>query len=111
MSFQNLTPKRGYYKPLFIINGKTLIGSRIDAPYAVNKNLRVCLWKQFLQPKVLVWSLVFHQILQMILLPQETWPINQSTMELKKTGYKQILFLLSIPKNTVISVLSFWLMI
>ncbi|KGU20050.1 leucine-tRNA ligase [Candida albicans P34048] len=41
MSFQNLTPKRGYYKPLFTINGKTLIGSRIDAPYAVNKNLRV----------------------------------------------------------------------
>ncbi|EMG49026.1 CDC60 Leucine--tRNA ligase [Candida maltosa Xu316] len=41
MSFQKLTPQRGYYKPVATINGKALIGSAIDAPYAVLKNLRV----------------------------------------------------------------------
>lgn len=41
MSFQNLTPKRGFYKPIATINGKALIGSKIDAPLAQTKNLRV----------------------------------------------------------------------
>ncbi|KAI3404824.2 CDC60 [Candida oxycetoniae] len=41
MSFQNLTPKRGYYKPVVIVNGKALVGSRIEAPLAELKDLRV----------------------------------------------------------------------
>lgn len=41
MSYQGLTPKRGYYKPVVTINGKEMIGSKIEAPLAVNKNLRV----------------------------------------------------------------------
>ncbi|EDK42028.1 leucyl-tRNA synthetase [Lodderomyces elongisporus NRRL YB-4239] len=41
MSFQNLTPKRGYYKPVVTINGKALIGSKITAPLAQLKDLRV----------------------------------------------------------------------
>ncbi|RLV91868.1 Leucine--tRNA ligase cytoplasmic [Spathaspora sp. JA1] len=41
MSFQNLTPKRGYYEPLVTINGKDLVGSQIHAPLAVLKDLRV----------------------------------------------------------------------
>lgn len=41
MSYQKLTPKRGYYKPVVEINGKALIGSKITAPLAVNKNLRI----------------------------------------------------------------------
>ena len=41
MSYQNLTPKRGVYKPEVQISGKTLIGSKITAPLAVNKNLRI----------------------------------------------------------------------
>ncbi|KAG7664888.1 CDC60 [[Candida] subhashii] len=41
MSYQNITPQRGYYKPVVVINGKDLIGSKIDAPLAVLKDLRV----------------------------------------------------------------------
>ncbi|ODV82218.1 cytosolic leucyl tRNA synthetase [Suhomyces tanzawaensis NRRL Y-17324] len=41
MSYQNLTPKRGYYEPVLEINGKSLIGSKIEAPLAVHKELRV----------------------------------------------------------------------
>lgn len=41
MSYQKLTPERGYYKPLVVINGKALVGSSIDAPYSVLKNLKV----------------------------------------------------------------------
>lgn len=41
MSYQKITPKRGYYKPVVTINGKTLIGSKITAPLAINKDLRV----------------------------------------------------------------------
>lgn len=41
MSFQNLTPKRGEYTPIVTINGKELIGSKIHAPLAVHKELRV----------------------------------------------------------------------
>ncbi|KAI5950943.1 CDC60 [Candida jiufengensis] len=41
MSFQNLSPKRGYYKPVLHLNGKSLIGSKIDAPLAELKDLRV----------------------------------------------------------------------
>lgn len=41
MSYQKLTPKRGDYKPVARINGKALIGAKITAPLAINKNLRV----------------------------------------------------------------------
>lgn len=41
MSFQNLTPKRGDYKSVIDISGEALIGSTIDAPLAVYKNLKV----------------------------------------------------------------------
>ncbi|KAI5966828.1 CDC60 [Candida pseudojiufengensis] len=41
MSFQNLSPKRGYYKPIVTLNGRTLIGSKITAPLAQLKDLRV----------------------------------------------------------------------
>ncbi|ODV97801.1 hypothetical protein PACTADRAFT_83214 [Pachysolen tannophilus NRRL Y-2460] len=41
MSYQKLTPKRGYFKSVIDINGKTLIGSKIHAPLAVHKELRI----------------------------------------------------------------------
>ena len=41
MSYQKLTPKRGYYKPEVRINGAALVGSKIHAPLAVHKELRV----------------------------------------------------------------------
>ena len=41
MSFQKLTPKRGYYKPILKISGKALIGSKIHAPLSMFKELRV----------------------------------------------------------------------
>ncbi|KAK6458884.1 cytosolic leucyl tRNA synthetase [Scheffersomyces xylosifermentans] len=41
MSYQKITPKRGYYKAEAVINGGALIGSKILAPLAVNKELRV----------------------------------------------------------------------
>lgn len=41
MSFQNLTPKRGEYKPIIEIPGSALIGACITAPLALIKELRV----------------------------------------------------------------------
>lgn len=41
MSFQNLTPKRGYYKPVATINGKALVGSKIDPPMSQFTDVRV----------------------------------------------------------------------
>lgn len=41
MSYQKLTPKRGYYGAEVVINGAELIGSKISAPLAVHKELRV----------------------------------------------------------------------
>ncbi|AOA64589.1 leucyl tRNA synthetase, cytoplasmic [Komagataella phaffii CBS 7435] len=41
MSFQGLTPQRGYYKPVVQINGSVLIGSKITAPLAAEKELRI----------------------------------------------------------------------
>lgn len=41
MSFQGITPQRGVYKPELTINGKTLIGSKIDAPMSQYSDLRV----------------------------------------------------------------------
>ncbi|CUM66913.1 uncharacterized protein PRCAT00004598001 [Priceomyces carsonii] len=41
MCYQNLTPKRGYYKPELQIDGNVLIGSKISAPLSAHKNLRV----------------------------------------------------------------------
>lgn len=41
MCYQKLTPQRGYYKPVVEVDGKDLIGSKITAPLAVNKDLRV----------------------------------------------------------------------
>lgn len=41
MSFQKITPKRGYYKPVVTLNGKKFIGSRIHAPLAAVPELRV----------------------------------------------------------------------
>lgn len=41
MSYQKITPQRGYYKPILTINGSLLVGSKITAPLAVNKDLRI----------------------------------------------------------------------
>lgn len=41
MCYQKLTPKRGHHEALFFINGNDLIGCKITAPLAVNKNLRI----------------------------------------------------------------------
>ncbi|CCF55823.1 hypothetical protein KAFR_0A03880 [Kazachstania africana CBS 2517] len=41
MSYQKLTPKRGYYKPVITINGKAFIGSKIHAPLSVYPELRI----------------------------------------------------------------------
>lgn len=41
MSYQNITPKRGDYSAALEINGATLIGSKIHAPLAHFKELRV----------------------------------------------------------------------
>lgn len=41
MSYQKITPTRGVHDALVKINGKALIGSKIVAPLAVAKNLRV----------------------------------------------------------------------
>ncbi|SCW03348.1 LAFE_0G08438g1_1 [Lachancea fermentati] len=41
MSYQKLTPKRGYYKPVISINGKAFIGSKIHAPLAAYDELRI----------------------------------------------------------------------
>lgn len=41
MSYQNISPKRGYYKSVVDVNGKVLVGSKIHAPLAAHKELRV----------------------------------------------------------------------
>ncbi|CAB4252885.1 similar to Saccharomyces cerevisiae YPL160W CDC60 Cytosolic leucyl tRNA synthetase, ligates leucine to the appropriate tRNA [Maudiozyma barnettii] len=41
MSFQKLTPTRGSYEPILTIPGKAFIGSKIDAPLSVYKDLRI----------------------------------------------------------------------
>ncbi|KAF5119422.1 hypothetical protein DV495_002307 [Geotrichum candidum] len=41
MSFQNLTPKRGEYKPLVELPGSSLIGASITAPLSVFDNLKI----------------------------------------------------------------------
>lgn len=41
MSFQKLTPKRGYYKPLVSILGKDFVGSKIHAPLTPYLELRI----------------------------------------------------------------------
>ncbi|KAM3163729.1 Leucyl-tRNA synthetase [Lachancea thermotolerans] len=41
MSYQKLTPKRGYYKPLVTISGKDFIGSKIRAPLSAYDELRI----------------------------------------------------------------------
>ncbi|GMM33715.1 leucine--tRNA ligase [Saccharomycopsis crataegensis] len=41
MCYQKLTPKRGFHTPVLSINGKALIGSKIHAPLAIHKELRV----------------------------------------------------------------------
>ncbi|SSD59087.1 probable Leucine--tRNA ligase, cytoplasmic [Saccharomycodes ludwigii] len=41
MSYQKLTPKRGYYKPVITINGKKFIGTKIHAPLSVYEELRI----------------------------------------------------------------------
>lgn len=41
MSYQKLTPKRGYYKPIVTISGKHFIGSKIHAPLAAYEELRI----------------------------------------------------------------------
>jgi leucyl-tRNA synthetase len=41
MSFQDLTPKHGYYKPVAEISGSVLIGARVKAPLSVYPEVRV----------------------------------------------------------------------
>ncbi|CAK7899569.1 hypothetical protein CAAN3_04S06678 [[Candida] anglica] len=41
MSYQKLSPARGDYKSVAVINGVDLVGSKIDAPLAKLKNLRI----------------------------------------------------------------------
>ncbi|AET38122.1 leucine--tRNA ligase CDC60 Ecym_2389 [Eremothecium cymbalariae DBVPG len=41
MSYQNLTPKRGYYKPIITMRGDKFIGSKIHAPLAAYPELRI----------------------------------------------------------------------
>ncbi|CAI5755991.1 unnamed protein product [Candida verbasci] len=41
MSFQKITPERGYYKSIAKLNGKTMIGSKVSAPLSVHKEIRV----------------------------------------------------------------------
>ncbi|KAG7807857.1 hypothetical protein KL921_004152 [Ogataea angusta] len=51
MSYQKLTPRRGDFKPVLKINGASLIGSKIDAPLTVFKNLRVLPMETVLESK------------------------------------------------------------
>lgn len=41
MAFQDLTPKRGYFKSVVDINGSDLIGAKINAPLSAYKEVRV----------------------------------------------------------------------
>lgn len=51
MSFQKITPKRGYYKPETTIIGKALVGSRINAPLSVYKEVHVLPMETVLESK------------------------------------------------------------
>lgn len=51
MSYQDLTPVRGDYKPAIKINGALLVGSKINAPLAINKALRVLPMETILENK------------------------------------------------------------
>lgn len=51
MSFQGLTPKRGEYRSLFKINGKKLIGSKINPPLAILKEVYVLPMESILPSK------------------------------------------------------------
>ncbi|AGO09902.1 AaceriAAL088Wp [[Ashbya] aceris (nom. inval.)] len=41
MSYQKLTPQRGYYKPLLTIEGKKFVGSKVQPPLSVYKEVRI----------------------------------------------------------------------
>ena len=41
MSYQKITPQRGYYKPVVTISGKDFIGTKINPPLAQQSNLRI----------------------------------------------------------------------
>ncbi|KAL6947792.1 cytosolic leucyl tRNA synthetase [Hanseniaspora uvarum] len=41
MSYQKITPQRGYYKPVVTISGKDFIGTQINPPLAQQSNLRI----------------------------------------------------------------------
>lgn len=41
MSYQKLTPKRGFYKPIVTVPGKAFIGTKIHAPQSVYPELRI----------------------------------------------------------------------
>ncbi|EDO17141.1 hypothetical protein Kpol_1072p11 [Vanderwaltozyma polyspora DSM 70294] len=41
MSYQKITPTRGYYKPIANLEGKTLIGTKIHAPNSIHPELRI----------------------------------------------------------------------
>lgn len=41
MSYQKLTPKRGAHEPILTLKGKVFVGSKIEAPNAINKGLRI----------------------------------------------------------------------
>lgn len=51
MSYQELTPKRGDYSSVAIINGEALVGSKIHAPLAVHETLRVLPMETILETK------------------------------------------------------------
>ncbi|CCH59218.1 hypothetical protein TBLA_0B03790 [Henningerozyma blattae CBS 6284] len=41
MSYQKISPKRGYYKPVLTVNGKAFIGTKIEAPLSAFKTTRI----------------------------------------------------------------------
>ena len=41
MSYQKLTPERGFYKPIVSVPGRAFIGTRIHAPQSVYPELRI----------------------------------------------------------------------
>ncbi|ODV59803.1 leucine--tRNA ligase CDC60 [Ascoidea rubescens DSM 1968] len=51
MCYQKLTPQRGNYKPIFTISGQSLIGSKITAPLAINKQLYILPMETILEKK------------------------------------------------------------
>lgn len=51
MAYQDLTPVRGEYAPSIKINGSLLVGSKIHAPLAIHKTLRVLPMETILENK------------------------------------------------------------